>query len=211
MGERSHIFKRALENMSPQDTLYEREQSFILKKSSNSTTSKELSSRLSNNNVLKCPDNGNACITEWMLSYQSASGKPIQTDRFSAQQARANSEISDDIKASSNEIDESNENNFSGYPKKCKSERNKKRKPRRNLAIRLDVMNKNLFRAFRRQLKSVFVSFQDVSKVSKRQNGINNISEFAKFLLDKHGDSFRFTDEINSKSLVSYLRILISY
>lgn len=82
---------------------------------------------------------------------------------------------------------------------------------RRNLAIRLDVMNKNTIRAFKRQLKSEFRNFVSESNLPKSRKANNsNIRIFAMYIQTNVPSECQ-GNQLSFEDLVAYMRILINY
>lgn len=90
-----------------------------------------------------------------------------------------------------------------------KSKKNTKRKPRKNLAVRLDVMNKNVFRAFKRNLKFIVSKFGDTNKLGKDKDLI--ISSFAKYTYESSYTLGYDNTELDLQTLESYIKVLVNY
>ena len=55
-----------------------------------------------------------------------------------------------------------------------KAKKPAKRRPRRNLAVRQDVMNKNFFRAFKRYFKNLFNQYVKDNNLSRKPEDISD-------------------------------------
>ena len=106
-----------------------------------------------------------------------------------------------------------------------------KRKKRSNLAIREDVMNKNFFRAFKREFKINFEIFINSSKTgsasspnkdyssyetaktpSKKQCKFKHkLNEFSAHLLNQYGQEFLADPSFNKSEFNTYLGIFLNY
>lgn len=94
---------------------------------------------------------------------------------------------------------------------KSKSATGKKR--RKPLALRADVMNKNLFRAFRRQLKCLYTTFMAERRLYKSRNRrIFNVSLnlFSSHLLSKTNLKWEAISGFNQNEFTKYLGIFLN-
>ena len=93
-------------------------------------------------------------------------------------------------------------------PKKAKG------KWRQMLSLRHDVMNKNLFRALRREWKVMFDMFLNSSNlaISKKQKVfLPNLEQFTEHLLSETTVRWERFSEFNTKDFETYLGILTNY
>lgn len=98
-------------------------------------------------------------------------------------------------------------------------------KPRQMLSLRTDVMNKNLFRALRRECKSMFESYLNsedngtntrlctgnLSNTKKQKLFTARLEQFSQNLLDTTTANWRHFEEFDPKSFETYLGIFANY
>mmetsp|Transcript_25221 Transcript_25221/g.29082 ORF Transcript_25221/g.29082 Transcript_25221/m.29082 type:complete len:105 (+) Transcript_25221:555-869(+) len=85
---------------------------------------------------------------------------------------------------------------------------------RKMLSLRADVMNKNLFRALRRECKGMFESFcieNNLSMSRKQRSFFPNIELFASNLFEENQDLCESESEFNMKDFEIYLGIFFNY
>lgn len=95
----------------------------------------------------------------------------------------------------------STSNSESGYSQKSKS-RKAGNKPRQMLSLRTDVMNKNLFRAIRRECKNVFEKYAATNKLvcsKKPKHFMPNLEQFADHLLSSTTVNWEAIKDFNTK------------
>ena len=113
--------------------------------------------------------------------------------------------------------DESYSSAEKGSTSKSKDDNRKKSKSGRSrqmLSLRPDVMNKNLFRALRREWKELFDTFLNSSNLiqSKKQKVfIPNLEQFAEHLLSETSVRWEQFPDFNTKDFESYLGILTNF
>lgn len=67
----------------------------------------------------------------------------------------------------------------------CSKTQDKKGRKRKNLAVRSDVMNKNIIRAIKRESKRMFDNFVELKKLSKTAAFFDqNVEEFVQYLFE---------------------------
>jgi len=84
---------------------------------------------------------------------------------------------------------------------------------RKGLALRADVMNKNIFRAFRRECKSLFIIFtkeQGLSNSRSRRIFKSNVRRFSEDLLTKTTINWQARSDFNFQLFTKYLGLFIS-
>lgn len=104
--------------------------------------------------------------------------------------------------------EEHTSNNGDAEPRKAKG------KWRQMLSLRHDVMNKNLFRALRREWKVMFDTFLNSSNLvlSKKQKVfLPNLEQFAEHLLSETTVRWEQLSDFNTKDFETYLGILTNY
>lgn len=83
----------------------------------------------------------------------------------------------------------------------------------KSLALRADVMNKNLIRALRRELKSIFDAYIAKSRLSgnkgKRVFNIN-LGKFSQYLLNTNVDLWKTRDDFSEVEFIKYLGIFLN-
>lgn len=84
----------------------------------------------------------------------------------------------------------------------------KKRKRKQNLALRMDVMNKNFFRAFKRECKIIFMSYIGRKRVKNFQE---NLNMYCEHLLSSDHFPKEYENQMNREAFVSYLALLLNY
>lgn len=94
------------------------------------------------------------------------------------------------------------------------SEESKSQGKKKDLALRSDVMNKNIFRAFRRELKDTFEEY--LSSVlyfnpKSKRNFINNVKKFSEHLFSLTNPSLKPDTDFDKELLTKYLGILLNF
>lgn len=94
------------------------------------------------------------------------------------------------------------------------SEESKSTSKKKDLALRSDVMNKNIFRAFRRELKDTFEGY--LSSVlyfnpKSKRNFINNVKKFTEHMFTMANISAKPDVDYNKDLLTKYLGILLNF
>jgi hypothetical protein len=87
-------------------------------------------------------------------------------------------------------------------------------KPRQMLSLRSDVMNKNLFRAIRRECKGMFWQYLDSNNLSnskKQKHFLPNLEQFSEYLLSETHVDWDNISEFNTKEFSTYLGIFSNY
>lgn len=87
-------------------------------------------------------------------------------------------------------------------------------KSKQSLSLRTDVMNKNLFRAIRRECKSMFETFISSNNliVSKKQKHfVSNLEQFTEHLLSVTNVDWEGDTEFNTKEFSTYVGIFANY
>lgn len=83
----------------------------------------------------------------------------------------------------------------------------------KKLSLRADVMNKNLFRALRRECKSIFEEYlkdHNLSLSKARRTFFVNLSKFSQHLLDTAQVDWRTMSNFNSSEFTEYLGIFLN-
>lgn len=85
----------------------------------------------------------------------------------------------------------------------------------KNLALRTDVMNKNIFRALRRECRKHYEKYIAANKLPNPKRGnkkfVSNIKKFAQHLLVNTEVGFATKDQIDYNDFIIYLGTLINY
>lgn len=85
----------------------------------------------------------------------------------------------------------------------------------KNLALRTDVMNKNIFRALRRECRKHYEKYIAANKLPNPKRGnkkfLSNIKKFAQHLLVNTEVGFAAKDQIDYNDFIIYLGTLINY
>lgn len=94
------------------------------------------------------------------------------------------------------------------------SEEAKSPSKKKDLALRSDVMNKNIFRAFRRELKDTFEAY--LSSVlyfnpKSKRNFLNNVRKFAEHLMALTNSANAPVTDFDKALLTKYLGILLNF
>lgn len=93
----------------------------------------------------------------------------------------------------------------------CKPGNKRKRNKRKNLSVRADVMNKNLFRAIKREIKTCFKDYLSSSKLKNTKKNFDiGHKSFCDHLLKIYGE-MKELKSFNQDTYELYLRILVNY
>lgn len=81
-----------------------------------------------------------------------------------------------------------------------------------DLAVRMDVMNKNVFRAFKRECKTQYKNFLKSHRLSgAKSQTASNTKAFAEHLVNQLDERGLLLNKFDFKTLVTYIRILVCY
>lgn len=84
----------------------------------------------------------------------------------------------------------------------------KRKRRSQNLALRMDVMNKNFFRAFKRECKADFISYNNAKKCKNFQECLERYSGHLLQLAEAEGLEGQLVDRV---AFAYYLGILLNY
>ena len=84
----------------------------------------------------------------------------------------------------------------------------KRKRRSQNLALRMDVMNKNFFRAFKRECKADFVSYNNAKKSKNFQECLERYSDHLLQLAEVNSSE---GNQVDRASFAYYLGILLNY
>lgn len=86
------------------------------------------------------------------------------------------------------------------------------KRKRKNLAVRLDVMNKNFFRGIKRNLKSIYKAFLKAEDLKDSTCNVDyNMERFLKHLKEIYGNTLSSSVNFNGENIKSYIKVLVKY